>query len=227
MLELPPSTNVPGPEQRAGTFNSDPDAARELTVLDQRGSKAVFGNLLTLPIGGTLVYVQPIYLQAESGAQIPQLKRVFVGVGSQIGFADTLAGALDQVFGAGAGAGVDPGPGATPDPAPGGGGGDNPALRQAIADASAGLRRRRGRAATRRLHGVRRGAGPTPRGARARGAGERHVVAIVNRVAVGLARSVAEPVVGRRPGRVAPTASLPEGAPRPRLTSPTRGGAAR
>ena len=133
VLELPASTNVPGPEQRASTFESFPTAAAELSLLDQRGSDVVFGNLLTLPIGGTLVYVQPVYVQAESGSRIPALQRVFVGFGDRVGFAPTLAAALDQVFGAGAGAGVEPTPGATPAP-----GGTTPAdaLRQAIVDAN-------------------------------------------------------------------------------------------
>ncbi|HVE64022.1 MAG TPA: UPF0182 family protein, partial [Mycobacteriales bacterium] len=132
VLELPPSTNVPGPEQRAGTFESFPAAATELSLLSQRGSEAVFGNLLTLPVGGSLVYVQPVYVQAEGTSKIPALQRVFVGFGGRIGYGPTLAAALDQVFGAGAGAGVSPG--ATPEPAAGGP--DDTALRRAIADAA-------------------------------------------------------------------------------------------
>ena len=133
VLELPPSTNVPGPEQRGGTFESFPEAAVELTQLDQRGSDAVFGNLLTLPIGGSLVYVQPIYVQAQGASRIPALQRVFVGFGNRIGYAPTLAEALDEVFGRGAGAAVTPTPGTTSPP----GTTSADELRQAIADANA------------------------------------------------------------------------------------------
>ena len=137
VYELPPSTNVPAPGQRFATFQSDPDAARDLSLLDQQGSELIFGNLLTLPVGGTLVYIQPVYVQSDSTNKLPQLKRVFVGAGdtTTVGFGKNLAEALDQVFGAGAGGVIDPGPDDTPAPAPSGA---TPAdaLRQAIADAS-------------------------------------------------------------------------------------------
>ena len=99
VLELPTNTSVPGPEQRGATFQTSPAASQELALLDQHGSEVILGNLLTLPAGGTLVFVQPVYVQSTSGSQIPQLKRVFVGVGDRVGFAETYAAALDQAFG--------------------------------------------------------------------------------------------------------------------------------
>jgi uncharacterized membrane protein (UPF0182 family) len=99
VLELPTNSAVPGPEQRGATFQTSPAASQELALLDQHGSEVVLGNLLTLPVGGTLVYVQPVYVQATAGSQIPQLKRVFVGVGDRVGFAATFDAALDQAFG--------------------------------------------------------------------------------------------------------------------------------
>lgn len=98
VLELPTNTSVPGPEQRGATFQTSPAASQELALLDQRGSQVVLGNLLTLPVGGTLVFVQPVYVQAETGSQIPQLKRVFVGIGGRVGFGDTFEAALNQAF---------------------------------------------------------------------------------------------------------------------------------
>src|SRR5699024_6748460 len=53
----------------------------------------------TLPVGGGLLYVQPVYVQASSGTQYPLLRRVLVSFGDTIGFAGTLDEALDQVFG--------------------------------------------------------------------------------------------------------------------------------
>jgi uncharacterized membrane protein (UPF0182 family) len=102
VLELPTNTAIPGPVQRGATFQTSPVASQELALLDQHGSEIVLGNLLTLPVGGTLVYVQPVYVQSTStgtGSQIPQLKRVFVGFGDRVGFAETYAAALDQAFG--------------------------------------------------------------------------------------------------------------------------------
>jgi uncharacterized membrane protein (UPF0182 family) len=101
VLELPTNSSVPGPEQRGATFQTSPQASQELALLDQHGSQVVLGNLLTLPVGGTLVYVQPVYVQATTGSVIPQLKRVFVGVGDRVGFAATFDAALDQAFGVG------------------------------------------------------------------------------------------------------------------------------
>ncbi|HEX8002464.1 MAG TPA: UPF0182 family protein [Mycobacteriales bacterium] len=101
VLRLPSNTAIQGPVQRAGTFQADPGASQELTLLGQGGSEVVLGNLLTLPVGGTFVYVQPVYVQSTqsgAGGKIPELKRVFVGFGDQIGFAPTFQAALDQAL---------------------------------------------------------------------------------------------------------------------------------
>ena len=64
----------------------------------------MFGNLLTLPIGGSgLLYVEPLYVQGTGQNSFPLLQKVLVNYGDRVGYADTLAEALDQVFGAGAG----------------------------------------------------------------------------------------------------------------------------
>ena len=64
----------------------------------------VLGNLLTLPVGGGLLYVQPVYVRAvANSASYPLLQKVLVAFGDQIGFDDTLQGALDQVFGGNSG----------------------------------------------------------------------------------------------------------------------------
>ncbi|ACQ81130.1 protein of unknown function UPF0182 [Beutenbergia cavernae DSM 12333] len=113
MLDLPASLSIPGPGQVQNSFNTDPDAADVLNILDQQGSEVRQGNLLTLPLGGGLLYVQPVYAQASTGTQYPLLRYVLVAFGNEIGFATTLDEALDQVFGGDSGAdagdaGVDP-----------------------------------------------------------------------------------------------------------------------
>ena len=70
------------------------------------------GNLLTLPVGGGLLYVQPIYVQRASGdAAYPLLQRILVSFGDRIGYAGTLQDALDQIFQGASGAvtGEEPG----------------------------------------------------------------------------------------------------------------------
>jgi len=102
LLELPRDTTVPGPGQVQNNFNSDPGAQETLNLLRQGETDVVSGNLLTLPVGGGLLYVQPVYVQSSSGTQVPLLRKVFVSFGDEVGFADTLQEALDQVFGEGA-----------------------------------------------------------------------------------------------------------------------------
>ncbi|MDO5721960.1 MAG: UPF0182 family protein [Actinomycetaceae bacterium] len=98
LLALPSSTTVPGPGQVQNNFNSNSDIARELNLMDQEGSKVTRGNLLTLPVGGGLLYVQPVYLQGTGSTQYPVLRKVLTAFGGSIGFADTLEAALDQTF---------------------------------------------------------------------------------------------------------------------------------
>ena len=104
LLELPRDSTVPGPGQAANNFTTNTDVSSELNLLDQQGSTVRKGNLLTLPVGGGLLYVQPVYVQASSGTTYPLLQRVLVAFGDQVGFAGTLDEALDQVFGGNSGA---------------------------------------------------------------------------------------------------------------------------
>jgi uncharacterized protein len=100
ILRLPGDTQVEGPGQVANTFEADPDVAQQLSLLRAGDAETIPGNLLTLPVGGGLMYVQPVYVQRAAGgaAQFPVLQRVLVSFGSSIGFAPTLQEALDQVF---------------------------------------------------------------------------------------------------------------------------------
>ncbi len=104
LLELPRDSTVPGPGQAASYFRADPTVGNELNILSQQGSTVRRGNMLTLPVGGGLLYVQPVYVQASSGTTYPLLQRVLVSFGDQVGFAQTLDEALDQVFGGDSGA---------------------------------------------------------------------------------------------------------------------------
>jgi uncharacterized membrane protein (UPF0182 family) len=104
VLQLPRSTNIAGPSQVASNFEAKPEVANSLSLLRQGGSDVVLGNLVTLPVGSGLLYVQPVYVRATSNtAAYPLLQKVLVSFGDQIGFDDTLKGALDQVFGGNSG----------------------------------------------------------------------------------------------------------------------------
>ena len=104
VLQLPRSTNIAGPSQVASNFEAKPEVANTLSLLRQGGSDVVLGNLLTLPVGNGLLYVQPVYVRATSNtAAYPLLQKVLVSFGDVIGFDSSLKGALDQVFGGNSG----------------------------------------------------------------------------------------------------------------------------
>lgn len=116
LLRLPTDTTVPGPGQVQSRFDSDPSVSTSLNLLRQGASKVQNGNLLTLPVGGGLLYVQPVYVQSTGATSYPTLQRVLVAFGDKVGFAPTLPDALNALFG-GTGS-TTPGTGGTSQPPP-------------------------------------------------------------------------------------------------------------
>ncbi|MDD1477000.1 UPF0182 family membrane protein [Arthrobacter sp. H16F315] len=104
LLQIPPEANIPGPGQAQNKFNSDPTVSQALNLLRQGASAVLNGNLLTLPAGGGMLYVQPVYLKSTGETSYPTLQRVLVAFGDKIGFAPTLDEALNQLFGGKSGA---------------------------------------------------------------------------------------------------------------------------
>jgi uncharacterized membrane protein (UPF0182 family) len=98
LLELPRDITVPGPGQAQNLFNSDTEVSQALNLLRQGASEVKNGNLLSLPVGGGMLYVQPVYVQSSGASSYPILRRVLVSFGEEVGFAPTLSEALDQVF---------------------------------------------------------------------------------------------------------------------------------
>jgi len=141
VLRLPSSTAIPGPGTVQANFSSDDEVANQLNILQRGGSAVQFGNLLTLPVGGGLLYVEPVYVRASGGESYPLLRKVLVSFGEQIAFEDTLQEALDVVFGGEAGidTGEEPPAGEEPPPPGEPGAGANRALQQALADAQQAL----------------------------------------------------------------------------------------
>ncbi len=79
--------------------------AQFITTTGSQGASTVtFGNQLTLPVGGGLLYVQPIYVQAKAGGSYPRLSAIAVAFGAKIAWAGSLDGALDDLFGGSSGA---------------------------------------------------------------------------------------------------------------------------
>jgi uncharacterized membrane protein (UPF0182 family) len=115
-----------GPRQIENRINQNTEVARQITLWDQRGSQVIRGDLLVIPIEESLVYVQPLYLQAEGG-RIPELKRVIVAYQNRVVMQETLEGALTELFGGSKGA-------PQPPPAVATGAGATGAAEPAVAD---------------------------------------------------------------------------------------------
>jgi uncharacterized membrane protein (UPF0182 family) len=87
-----------GPRQIVNRINQDTEISRQISLWDQRGSRVIRGDLLVIPIEESLLYVQPLYLQAEGG-RIPELKRVVIAYQNRVVMEETLEGALSELFG--------------------------------------------------------------------------------------------------------------------------------
>ena len=113
VLQLPPDTQTLGPQQVQTQLVGSPEVSAELGLLSRGGQSTVnYGNLLTLPVAGGLLFVEPVYIErANQESSYPQLARVLVFYNDQVGFGPSLSEALDEVFGPGAGAGATPTPG--------------------------------------------------------------------------------------------------------------------
>jgi uncharacterized protein len=98
LFNLPRSRTVFGPTQVNAQILADPNVAKELTLFNQQGSTVTLGNLLTVPIGNSLLYVQPIFIQASQGA-IPELRRVAAFLNNRLGYTANLDGSIAQVLG--------------------------------------------------------------------------------------------------------------------------------
>ena len=97
LYALPKERLIYGPEQIEALINQDPVISERISLWNRRGSRAIQGNLLVIPIKESLLYVEPIYLEAEKNS-LPTLARVVVVYGNQISMAETLDEALDAIF---------------------------------------------------------------------------------------------------------------------------------
>ena len=91
---------VYGPKQIEARIDQDPVISSQLSLWNQQGSQVIRGNLLVIPLANSLLYVEPLYLQAASG-RIPELKRVIVAANDRVVMAENLGLALVEVFGTG------------------------------------------------------------------------------------------------------------------------------
>ena len=114
-FRFPSDTSTFGPAQIQSRINQDSTVSAQFTLWSQAGSSVVRGNLLVLPMGDSILYLEPIFLRSTSTAQ-PEFKRVILATQSRVAFAETLNAALSQILGESA---------APPPEGGGGGGGGN------------------------------------------------------------------------------------------------------
>jgi hypothetical protein len=121
VYRFPTDTSVFGPAQIEARIDQDPTISAQVTLWDQSGSQVIRGNLIVVPIGDTLIYLQPVYLQSTS-ASFPEFQRIVVASPTSVVWARTLGEALNLLLEAGGG----PTPTPTPTPTPGATAGPGP-----------------------------------------------------------------------------------------------------
>jgi uncharacterized membrane protein (UPF0182 family) len=103
LLEAPAAAAAEGPGQIQNDIESDPVVAQQLTLLRGGGSKVVLGNLQSVPLGGDVLYIEPIYERAAGGTSFPILRRVVAVYRHRIAYEASLSAALDSAIGGGSG----------------------------------------------------------------------------------------------------------------------------
>lgn len=97
LYRFPKQQLVYGPEQIEARINQDPEISQRISLWNTQGSRANQGNLLVIPIEDSLLYVEPLYLEAEQN-RLPILARVIVAYQNRIAMAETLEQSLKAIF---------------------------------------------------------------------------------------------------------------------------------
>jgi uncharacterized membrane protein (UPF0182 family) len=100
LYQFPKQRLVFGPEQIQARINQTPDISRQITLWNREGSRVIEGNLLAIPIEQSLLYVEPLYIEAERNS-LPSLTRVIVVYGETIVMRPSLRECLETIFGPG------------------------------------------------------------------------------------------------------------------------------
>ena len=109
VYQFPRDTSIFGPTQIEARIDQDPQISSQITLWNQSGSQVIRGNLIVVPVGDSIVYLEPIYLQSTSAA-FPQFTKIVVATSTTVEWADTLKEALEKVIASE--------PGASPSPSP-------------------------------------------------------------------------------------------------------------
>ena len=95
-----PGTSIPGPSIVDAKIQADTQIADAFTQLNQQGSTVLQGNLLMIPVGDSLLFVRPVYVQATGDTELPQVKQVIAGIGNDDDFVLRIRPTLDEALAA-------------------------------------------------------------------------------------------------------------------------------
>jgi hypothetical protein len=95
---FPKQKLIYGPNQVEARIDQEPEISRRLSLWSQRGSEVIRGNLLVIPVAGGILYVEPLFIEAEAAA-VPQMKRVITAFGKRVAMRATLEESLKALFG--------------------------------------------------------------------------------------------------------------------------------
>jgi uncharacterized membrane protein (UPF0182 family) len=98
VFTFPKQKLIYGPQQIESRIDQDTNISQQLTLWGQGGSSVIRGTLLVIPVGNAVLYIEPLYLAAQAGGALPQLKRVLVSYSDQVVMEDTLDAALSRIF---------------------------------------------------------------------------------------------------------------------------------
>lgn len=108
LVEFPKNKLVNGPLQIGSRISQHREISKDITLWNQQGSNVIMRRMVVLPLDdGSILYVQPIYLQSTAGS-MPELKQVVVATATAIGYAPTFREALAQVIAGGGAPGIQP-----------------------------------------------------------------------------------------------------------------------
>ncbi len=117
LYDTPDNQDIPSPSKAATNIDSNTDISKQLSLLDQHGSAVVRGDVQLIPIGDSILYVRPIYVETTEGAVFPRFKYVAVTYGERSVLSDSIPDAVNTLFGAGSSTGGGtPGGGTTTPP---------------------------------------------------------------------------------------------------------------
>ncbi|MCE5202179.1 MAG: UPF0182 family protein [Synergistaceae bacterium] len=98
VYKFPKQKLIYGPVQIEALIDQNPEISAQISLWSQRGSDVIRGDLLVIPVGKSLLYVQPLYLKADKG-ELPELKRVIVSTGGRVTWAESFGEALEKLMG--------------------------------------------------------------------------------------------------------------------------------